>query len=95
MRVEIKMKKSTKNSKIKSTPIVSFFVRDNQPSPSRELFGTLRGWKKSGQQIKDEMRMLLHHEKYATKETFGILKGRVKISGQKAKDMLRKELYDD
>ena len=31
----------------------------------------------------------------ATKETFGILKGRIKTSGQKAKDMLRKELYND
>ena len=56
------MKKSTKSENVKTTPIVTFFARDNEPSPSRELFGTLKGWKKSGQQIKDEMRLLLHND---------------------------------
>ena len=57
------MKKKAKNEKVKITPIISFFVRDNESSPSEELFGTLKGkFKKSTQQMKDELRKELYND---------------------------------
>ena len=57
------MKKKAKNEKVKITPIISFFVRDNESSPSEELFGTLKGkFKKSTQQMKDELRKELYDD---------------------------------
>ena len=39
--------------------------------------------------------ILIKDSKKALKETFGMLKGKLKKSGQQIKDELRKELYND
>ena len=45
--------------------------------------------------VGQKVRILVVPKGDAPGKTFGILKGKIKMSGQEAKDMLRKELYND
>jgi len=52
-----------KKAHIKKGKPIAIFIAEGNPNGLRETYGMLKGWKKSGQQIKDEMRALLHHDR--------------------------------